>query len=447
MDLPSRDETDVEERVLVAFEPALFARRGDEVLKAEVQRLLRCGEVAEPTFVQLPFVAIAGAAADEVRAALAGLRGVAAVTRTRPYALLIVLGFETALRTRAAVEGAAELGAPDLLLQLDGRPPSARAAAGPVVVRSGRFHAINLSLGTDEIAPYDPHDPVNLATKVVARSVAVVAAAGNEGYVSSGVETLNAWAQAPWVISVAATTASDGGTRARYSSVGDKRRRSTHPTVAAYGASALDETMRGTSFAAPRVARQLAFLGSFIETLRSTASVFGGGVAEAPPVPWTYLVDCRVTRRFEPERPLRALPRGAVDPDALQRASQLLEAAEVGLDLEPTPRRLRSMLIRSARPVPGCSRRLVGAGFVSDETSTAYLERFSGLELARVFVGERVGLPPALLAELASLPLTIADEVAPLRAYWEGAQVVASFDVGECEGELGLHRAETAARG
>ena len=59
---------------------------------------------------------------------------------------------------------------------------------------------VNNSWGTT--GAFDPHDPVNEATKKVAsRGITVVFAAGNEG---PGPNTLNPYSVAPWVVSVAA---------------------------------------------------------------------------------------------------------------------------------------------------------------------------------------------------------------------------------------------------
>jgi serine protease AprX len=60
---------------------------------------------------------------------------------------------------------------------------------------------VNCSFSADTL--YDPNDPVNLATRMLTdRGVSVVFSAGNNG---PGVDTLNPYAMAPWVVSVGAT--------------------------------------------------------------------------------------------------------------------------------------------------------------------------------------------------------------------------------------------------
>src|SRR6266540_3131861 len=60
---------------------------------------------------------------------------------------------------------------------------------------------VNCSFSADTL--YDPNDPVNVATRMLAdRGVSVVFSAGNNG---PGMDTLNPYAMAPWVVSVGAT--------------------------------------------------------------------------------------------------------------------------------------------------------------------------------------------------------------------------------------------------
>jgi serine protease AprX len=73
---------------------------------------------------------------------------------------------------------------------------------------------VNCSFSADTL--YDPNDPVNVATRMLTdRGVSVVFSAGNNG---PGMDTLNPYAMAPWVISVGATD--EQGRLASFSSRG-----------------------------------------------------------------------------------------------------------------------------------------------------------------------------------------------------------------------------------
>jgi serine protease AprX len=73
---------------------------------------------------------------------------------------------------------------------------------------------VNCSFSADTL--YDPNDPVNVASKMLTdRGVSVVFSAGNNG---PGMDTLNPYAMAPWVISVGATD--EQGRLASFSSRG-----------------------------------------------------------------------------------------------------------------------------------------------------------------------------------------------------------------------------------
>ena len=67
--------------------------------------------------------------------------------------------------------------------------------------------------------PYDPNDPVNTATRIMHdRNITVVFAAGNDG---EGVDRINPYSVAPWVISVGAAEKRGLGTPADFSSRGN----------------------------------------------------------------------------------------------------------------------------------------------------------------------------------------------------------------------------------
>src|SRR3990172_7974647 len=114
---------------------------------------------------------------------------------------------------------------------------------------------INISLGTWELNyPFTPNNIVNVATHDAAtRGLLVVVAAGNCGKADRNRESMSAWAEAPWVLSVGATEDEKGTTLADYSSKGVRDDPDSGPDVVAYGRSTLSPYPEGTSFAAPRV--------------------------------------------------------------------------------------------------------------------------------------------------------------------------------------------------
>jgi serine protease AprX len=88
---------------------------------------------------------------------------------------------------------------------------------------------VSNSWGTS--GPFDPEDPISVASKVLHdRGITVVFAAGNEG---SGNNTLNPYSVAPWVIGVAA--ADKQGRLATFSSRGIPNDPMYHPTITAPG--------------------------------------------------------------------------------------------------------------------------------------------------------------------------------------------------------------------
>jgi serine protease AprX len=148
---------------------------------------------------------------------------------------------------------------------------------------------VSNSWGTsvDPGTPFDPNDPVNVASKAAHDAgIAVCFAAGNEG---PGTDTLNPYSVAPWVIGVAAGN-KDGKTLADFSSRGRYADSFFHPTITAPGAGIVSTrapntvlpplglvdgdtdiqtewlpyytTMSGTSMATPHIAGVVALLYS-----------------------------------------------------------------------------------------------------------------------------------------------------------------------------------------
>ena len=99
-----------------------------------------------------------------------------------------------------------------------------------------KWRQVTITLGPVPKNPYDPNEPLNLATqRVVKEGITVIVAAGNEGDIISG-NSLNPWAVPPWVIGVGATS-EDGARLLEVSSRGVSNQSYEAPTVVAPGES------------------------------------------------------------------------------------------------------------------------------------------------------------------------------------------------------------------
>lgn len=130
------------------------------------------------------------------------------------------------------------------------------------------IRAISNSWGTG--GPFDPEDPVNVASKTaVDAGMVVLFAAGNSG---PGSDTLNPYSVAPWVIGVAAGN-KDGQTLADFSSRGIYGDDLYQPTITAPGVGIVSAaatthavdgvyytSLSGTSMATPHVAGVVALM-------------------------------------------------------------------------------------------------------------------------------------------------------------------------------------------
>ncbi len=96
------------------------------------------------------------------------------------------------------------------------------------------MHIHTISLGPSKPYPYEPDEPLNQATKLLAEvGFLVLVAAGNEGGIISG-NSLNPWSLAPWVVCVGATNA-EGTQLLPRSSRGSASNPEVGPTVVAPG--------------------------------------------------------------------------------------------------------------------------------------------------------------------------------------------------------------------
>jgi serine protease AprX len=180
---------------------------------------------------------------------------------------------------------------------------------------------VNCSFSADTL--YDPNDPVSIATRMLTdRGVNVVFSAGNTG---PGMDTLNPYAMAPWVIGVGATD--QVGRLADFSSRGSFTRLSG-PTLVAPGVNVIAPRASGVS-------------------LTGLLNLGLGG-------------DLSLLSLFE-------LPFYTVASGASFTAPQVAGTIALMLEANPllTPAQVRDILQRSATPMPAYYRHEVGAGMLN----------------------------------------------------------------------------------
>jgi len=198
---------------------------------------------------------------------------------------------------------------------------------------------VNNSWGTT--GPFDPQDPINIASKRVHdRGITVVFAAGNEG---PGENTLNPYSVAPWVIGVAAscsitdslaraTHCLPGGMLGDFSSRGIPGDPVYHPTVTAPGV-------------------------HIVSTRASTGTVLNTSDA---PHDFDLTSSCGLLTEFAPFYTC-ASGTSMAAPHVTGVVALMQERAAGGL----TPDQVRSILVQTADPMPGYALFEVGAGLVN----------------------------------------------------------------------------------
>lgn len=186
---------------------------------------------------------------------------------------------------------------------------------------------VNCSFSAETL--YDPNDPVNVATRMLTdRGVSVVFSAGNDG---PGMDSLNPYAMAPWVIGVGATD--EEGRLADFSSRGSFTKLSG-PTLVAPGVNVVSLRATGVSL------NSLGGLG------------LGGDLS------------------------LLGVLNSLLNPDILYytvgsgtsfSAPQVAGTIALMLDVNPslTPAQVRDILQRTATPMPPYYRYEVGAGMLN----------------------------------------------------------------------------------
>jgi hypothetical protein len=307
-------------------------------------------------------------------------------------------------------------------------------ATGSRVVEGGRgirtplgwIAALNLSIGSSVGRPFDPTDPINLATRRATRLLPVVIAAGNAKEHLTGPRALSGWARAPWVISVASLR---DGALAPDTAFGRPADRTSWPDVAApddllttFDATTGEVTaFRGTSSAAPVVARQLIAFAAFCLTLRAALSNSQTPLG-IPRVGWA-LVDRGIDPAELPASGWQygALPQIGIEPEGARRLAATASDAGLRLDPTPTPTLLRRLLRASATPMEGYEPFQVGSGEVSYGTTAVFLARMTAGRMLRYLLPGHPTVA-AVAASLDGVPLT-GDYLASALEIWHANEI------------------------
>src|SRR5215475_1627105 len=209
------------------------------------------------------------------------------------------------------------------------------------------IRVVNCSFSADTL--YDPNDPVNVATKMLTdRGVSVVFSAGNNG---PGMDTLNPYAMAPWVVSVGATD--EQGKLADFSSRGSLTK------------------LSGPSLVAP---------GVNVVSLRATGVDVNG------------LLNLGLGGDLSRLSPADIL-NYTVGSGTSFSAPQVTATIALMLDANPslTPAQIKDILQRTATPLPNYYRYEVGAGMLNAHAAVleaAFPQRRMGMFRAALDRGQ-----------------------------------------------------------
>jgi hypothetical protein len=251
---------------------------------------------------------------------------------------------------------------------------------------------------------------LSIATRVVAKSIPVMVAAGNWGQLGAG--SLSPLARLPWTIAVGATSDFEGTKLHHTSSIGEIGSKIDEGvTVVAYGENPFVPGLFGTSYAVPRAGQALIVLTCFILQIRALEEIKTSGHLGGVPLLQYISVD----KGFEgfdthPSLPLPMIPLYGVNQFAVNSTLNILQDAGLSICIEPNPSIMRRMLIASAKMMDHYKHHEVGYGFVSEATTIKYLSTFTGGSLAELFI-EKSNLDDNTIEKLNNYKLANEEEL------------------------------------
>jgi serine protease AprX len=189
--------------------------------------------------------------------------------------------------------------------------------------------------------PFDPNDPVSIASKTAHdNNITVVFAAGNSG---PGRDTMNPYAKAPWVIGVAAGTKEGGLASFSSRGVPKSERLSNNDPLDDYNAPTITAPGTGREFA-----NDTKFSAAVVST-RSKTNVFANGLTDDTEIPVNYVPYYTQISGTSMATPFIA---GTV--------ALMLDA-----DITLSPDDIKQILVNTASRMPGYDEWEVGAGYVN----------------------------------------------------------------------------------
>ena len=240
---------------------------------------------------------------------------------------------------------------------------------------------INFSLGP--MLADSPINPVLFALSAAVTTHMVVIAAGNSGARADS-HGVNSWAPTGAGLVVGASEDEAGTRLAGYSSRGKPGDERSHPDVIAWGVSALG-TEQGTSFAAPRVSKLGCVAAAAAFQVARILDEINGHHVGVPLMGWGLIDTGSEIAALPARNGAAALPFGGVREQVLRDALHHAATASHEFHFLMNGSLLRSMILKSARPMYGYGHHEVGAGFVSEEILLEWLARQSVGEFLEPF--------------------------------------------------------------
>jgi len=277
---------------------------------------------------------------------------------------------------------------PPQYIMIDGSTNELEQMPLEELVRIAHPAVIGLSLQLRQNTKMTDDHILSITTRVAAKSLPILVAAGNWGVFGAG--TLSPLAQLPWTIAVGASSDPEGTKLLPKSSIGEVGSKCGEGlTIIAYGENEFVPGEFGTSFAVPRVLQCLLLLTNFILQLRAKEETMRTGLLGGVPLTLHITID-KGFQGFDPRPslPLPMIPLHGVNREAVESTLNTLNAAGLALCIEPFPHIIRRMLIACAKPMNHYKPHEVGFGFVSKVSAIEYLSKFTGLDLAKLYFEE-----------------------------------------------------------